>query len=446
MQVLSPSLVTRSWTWYLVPMNAGSSGLSTMLSIYILQLGGTVREVAISAFLSGLAVTFGAIFWGKLMDALEWRRVILVISAASMVALGSSVYLVHDVPEVILISVLIAFFTAGAGPVTNLLVMEKSGKENMLKTFSWTSLISCGGLVIAMVAGYLWLMDHDVRSYAALCAVMALSSLVLTILLVKSPLDGKEKKRERRKVSYRSVRCNLKSVSFRTAKPAAFSLSGLRSLLSRKEFLFFFGVALYFLSGNLIYTPYTPFLKENNITDSQVFLAYTILHLSKVVFLPFNSRIVSKREDVMGRWSYLPRMTGAGLMAVAAVFFAGSPFSVLAFTLAAFILVDGIGFSLWSTTTTTALLKMIPDGKGGNMAGTNSSVTGAGQLVGSIMAGGMAASFGYGSSFILGIGFLVVSLVLMTKFFKKKALPTIPKKAPAPLLPATAKVLEVTDN
>jgi hypothetical protein len=36
--------------------------------------------------------------------------------------------------------------------------MEKSSKEEWLKTFSWTSLISAAGLVIAMVAGYFWLM------------------------------------------------------------------------------------------------------------------------------------------------------------------------------------------------------------------------------------------------------------------------------------------------
>jgi hypothetical protein len=44
--------------------------------------------------------------------------------------------------------------------VTNLLVMEKSGKDDWLRTFSWMSLMSEAGLVVAMVAGYFWLRDH----------------------------------------------------------------------------------------------------------------------------------------------------------------------------------------------------------------------------------------------------------------------------------------------
>lgn len=67
------------------------------------------------------------------------------------------------------------------------------------------------------------------------------------------------------------------------------SVSKLRSSMSKKEFLFFAGTGLYFLSGNnLMFTPYTPFLKDSGVTDSEVFLAYAILHLSRVFFLPFN--------------------------------------------------------------------------------------------------------------------------------------------------------------
>ena len=82
----------------------------------------------------------------------------------------------------------------------------------------------------------------------------------------------------------------------------------------RKEFLFFAGTGLYFLSGSLMFTPYTPFLKESGVTDSQVFLAYTILHLSKVFFLPFNHRLVARGgEEKIGQLAYVPRMFGIAL-------------------------------------------------------------------------------------------------------------------------------------
>lgn len=52
-------------------MNASSSGLSTIIPIYMLGLGGQVRDVAIALFLSNLAVTLGAVFWGRLIDAMQ---------------------------------------------------------------------------------------------------------------------------------------------------------------------------------------------------------------------------------------------------------------------------------------------------------------------------------------------------------------------------------------
>src|SRR5690349_20068321 len=138
MQASSLSLAHHNWAWYLVPMNASATGLTTMLALYMLQLGGTVREVAISAFLSGLAVMFGSILWGKFMDIMQWRRTTLLISSASVAIFAASVYFINSLSLLILISVLVAFFTAGAGPVTNLLIMKRSRKEELTKTFSWT--------------------------------------------------------------------------------------------------------------------------------------------------------------------------------------------------------------------------------------------------------------------------------------------------------------------
>jgi hypothetical protein len=203
-------------------------------------------------------------------------------------------------------------------------------------------------------------------------------------------------------------------------KPVSdFSLTKLRISVSRKEFLFFAGTGLYFLSGNLLFTPYTPFLKDSEVTDSQVFLAYTILHMSKVIFLPFNHRLVARGgEEAMGRLSYIPRMSGIVLAVVAAFLFVSNPASILAITLAAFVAVD-VGFSIWSTTTTSSLLKIIPNGRAGSVLGVNRAIIGAGLPIGSIVAGEVAATFGYGVTFALAIAFLGASFALVSKYFHK---------------------------
>jgi MFS family permease len=406
-------------------MNASSTGLSTIIPIYMLALGGQVREVAIALFLSNLAMTLGAVFWGKLIDAMHWRRTIIAICSAAIAITCTSMYFVSSIPVLMLLSALVGFFSIGPAPVTNLLVMEKSRKEDWLKTFSWTSLMSSAGLVIAMVAGYLWLMEYDAQSYALICAAIAFSSVGLTIMFVKDPPSTLERKVIA--MSRAALIDRLKQAPIMFLKPVSdLSLSRLRASVSRKEFLFFAGTGIYFLSNNLLFTPYTPFLKDSGVTDSQVFLAYTVLHISKVFFLPFNHRLIAKGgEENMGRLAYIPRIFGLVLAVAAAFLFVSNPGSILMMTLMAFVTVE-IGFIIWSTTTTSSLLKIIPDGKAGSILGINSAIIGAGLLIGSLAAGELAATFGYGVTFGLAIAFLGASFALVNKYFRKIVL-----KAPA---------------
>lgn len=443
-------------------MNAGTSGLATILPLYMIQLGGSVKEVALSAFLSGLASTIGAMFWGKIIDKLQGRSMIILISSASIVILAASVYFVSSVSVLIAISAIIGFLTAGVGPVTNLLIKEKSGNgSDWIKMYSWTSLISCAGIVIAMVVGFAWLQSHDARSYAIICAIIGGASLGLTLLLAKdlekstyinnnknfkvilksagrafsmwaSPSQLKtnltyEKLKQRMDHSFAVLQSSLLLLSFPLELPRqksrvsiANKLVQLQKSTSKKEFLFFGGISLYYLSGNLLFTPYTPFLKQNGIADSQVFLAYTVLHLSKVVFLPFNHKIISKNGGVekMAKWSYIPRASGILMILIASLFLIGNPTFILLITFSAFVAVD-IAYSIWDTSTTSSLLRVMPRTKEGSLYGINSTIIGAGNLIGSISAGVVSASFGYGTTFALSVIVILASLILVSKSYRK---------------------------
>jgi MFS family permease len=398
-------------------MNASSTGISTIIPIYILALGGQVREVAMAAFLSNLAVTLGAIFWGRVIDSMHWRSTIVAICSAAIAISAASMFFVSSIPILMLLSAVVGFFSVGPAPVTNLLVMEKSKKDDWLKTYSWTSLISAVGLVIAMVAGYFWLLYYNAQSYAIACSAIAISSLALTIIFVKDPQTTLDRRALLRSPA---LMYRLRQVPMIFIKPMPnLSASKIMTSLSKKEMLFFAGTGLFFLSGNLMFTPYTPFLKDGGVSDAEVFLAYTILHLCKVVYLPFNHRIVALRgEEGMSKLAYVPRMMGIALAVAAALMVAANPGSILMITLVAFVGTE-IGFSLWSATTTSSLLKIIPAGQEGRVLGINSAVIGAGLLIGALAAGEVSSVFGYGVTFALAIAVAIGSFVLIGKFFKK---------------------------
>jgi MFS family permease len=401
-------------------MNASSAGIATIIPVYILALGGQVREVAIAAFLSNLAMTLGAVFWGKLIDVMHWRSRIVIICCAAIASAAASVYFVSSIPALVVLSGVVGFFSVGPVPVTNLLVMEKSRKDDWFKTFSWTSLIGSVGLVIAMLTGYIWLIEFDGRSYALVCSAIAISSLVLTMIFIKDPPATLDRKAM---VKWPALFYRLRHVPVMFLRPASdLSVAKLRQCVSRKEFLFFAGTGLFFLSGSLMYTAYTPFLKDSGVTDSEVFLAYTVLHMSKVLFLPFNQRIVARGgEGAMSRLAYIPRISGIVLAIAAASLVAGNHGSVLIISLFAFVAAE-IGFTIWSTTTTASLLKIIPGGHEGSILGINSAIVGAGLLIGSIAAGEVSGAYGYVVTFSLAIAFAIASFMMVSRFFRKTLL------------------------
>jgi MFS family permease len=373
------------------------------MPLYILQLGGSVKEVALAAFLGGIAATIGSMVWGKLIDMMHLRMAVIAVSSASVAACAAAIYFASDLTVLMLASAFIGFLTAGSGPVTNLLVMERSKKEEWVGMNSWTYLVTCAGIAIAMVAGYVWLTYYDVQSYAAACAVIAVAAGALGFVFTK---DSHKRITAPRRMAMPQIR--------------------FRRGMSKKELLFFAAIGLYYVSGNLFFTPYTPFLKENGISDAQVFLAYTVLHLSKVVFLPFNGRLVRMIGEKLGaKSSYIPRLSGIASMAAVAFVLSGNPGAILAITLAAFVAVD-IAFSIWNTTTTSILMKGIPAGREGNVLGAGSTATGLGLLAGSMAAGELTAALGYGATFALAAAALAASFLMLKAFFQKAAVEPMP--------------------
>jgi hypothetical protein len=169
--------------------------------------------------------------------------------------------------------------------------MEKSRREDWLKTYNWTSLISAVGPVVAMLAGYVWLMEYSAQTYAIVCSAIAVSSLVLTVMFVQDPPATLKRRAMVRLPALLIYR--FKHVPMMFLKPVSdLSVSKLRASVSKKRDLVLCRHRPIFPVRQPYVHPYTPFLKDSGVTDSEVlFLAYTILHLSRVIFLPFNHGI-----------------------------------------------------------------------------------------------------------------------------------------------------------
>ncbi|WP_228369212.1 MFS transporter [Candidatus Nitrososphaera gargensis] len=399
-----------TWAYYLIPFNASTSGLSTAIPLYLLNYGGGVKEVALAIFLSAIASTIGSLLWGKLIDRMRLRTAVIIVGAASLSILAVCTYFASDISVLILISTMVGFLTAGIGPVTNVFVMERSARKDWVMTSSWITLATCAGIVIAMLAGYLWLMFYqdDARSFAIVCSGLAMISIIMASTLSRNVKPA----------SY--LGADKKELSPNAANQGIKSWRSMLGGMTKRECIFLVGLCLYFISGNLFFTPYTPFLKENGISDSEIFLAYTILHLSKVIYLPFNSRATSALggENNTIKWAYVPRLIGILSIAAFAAGVAGNSATILlTITFVAFIAID-VSFSMWHTATTALFMRGISLGNEGKMFGINGGVVGIGLFLGSVIAGEAAPQFGYTATFSMSAGLFAISFIIMAMLFK----------------------------
>lgn len=469
------------WMWYLIGTDASASSLTTIIPLYMLQLGGTVKDIAFAIFLTNLAMMIGAFFWGKLSDATHWRRALVLICLAGMSGVGALILLLDsEIHHLLLFSALVGFFSIGSAVSLNTLVMENAKSDSWVRLLSSSVLLSSSGAVLSMLTGYLWLnYSFETRSLAfASIAFAGISIAMASVLLRGARLEevARPKQRDVFQDLSRILKILPSAILYHTFVRVIASLTQysmgcrdgnkdvatkeckdyktidekmkgkkssspvLSSLLfhwkastqnMERGLLLLLGSTLFFyISAAMLFGPYTPFLKDNGISDAEVFIATAVLHLSKIALLPFNNQFVSRLGGAIKAtsWSYWPRLVGIGIIVVAASMLSGNSAFLLVASAISFVALQ-IGFTMWHTTTNSLLFGRVmtlskndapkASGKKGKMLGVSSSVTGGGALLGSLCIGEFVARFGYGTTFGISGIFLLVSLLLMSRYRSK---------------------------
>ena len=144
---------TKQWIWYLLPSQVATQGLSTVIPLYVIFLGGGIGEVAMITAIQNGAVAVGSIFWGKVIDRFHARRSILLLSFLVVLLCSIGMYFTNSIVVLYEIVPILGFFMVGKNPVTQLLVMESVQKNMWSWLFARTSIIGTLGMLVAMVIG-----------------------------------------------------------------------------------------------------------------------------------------------------------------------------------------------------------------------------------------------------------------------------------------------------
>ena len=409
---------SRRWIWYVLPSNVTAQGLSTVIPLYVIFLGGGIGEVAIISAIQNGALSIGSIFWGKIIDRFHVRSQILLISFFVVILCSIWMYFTASIVMLYGIVPILGFFMVARNPVTQLLVMESVKKNLWSWLFARTSIMSSLGMLVAMAIGAVGSLYFDVRPYFLICAVSSGVAMALS-----TSVKGGSFHLERSSIAHSIHGLTYAISHHHFVFPKILELYDFKHIItlfrgkiSNEIGIFYLGIFVFNLGSNIYFTGWTPFLVHHHFSNSAVFLNYSVQTATMLLVFFVAPRIISKLGEQRSiNIAFLPRVLAVVIPGVLIPFMIGSTGSAIAIISSCLMVV---GFSIFSTSSSVIFFKSIPQGFEGKYLGVNSAITGIGVFIGSIVTGEITKSFGYAVLFFTASAILVCSLVLFQIYFR----------------------------
>lgn len=407
--------------WYILPGQITNQGLSIVIPLYVIFLGGDIGEVAIISALQNAAVAIGSIFWGRIIDRFHTRRHILLISFFVVFLCSLGMCFTRSIVVLYCISPILGFFIVGRNPVTQLLVMESVQKNLWSWLFARTSVISTLGMLFAMAIGTVYSsLYFDLRPYFLICATSSGIAMALSMMV-----KGGRFHLERSSVAHsiHGLRYTLNHHHFIFPKILELYdfkhiITIFRGKISNEIGVFYIAIFCFNLGSNMYSTAWSPFLISRHFSNSGVFLNYMVQTAVMLAVFFIAPKIISKMgEERSTLVAFVPRVLAVAIPGVAISIMMGS-FSAILAIISSCLLV--VGFSIFNTASSVIFFKSIPQGFEGKYLGVNSAVTGIGVFAGALVTGEFTKAFGYSVLFFSSATVLVISLVLFVAYFRHR--------------------------
>jgi len=409
---------TKQWIWYLLPSQVATQGLSTVIPLYVIFLGGGIGEVAMITAIQNGAVAVGSIFWGKVIDRFHARRSILLLSFLVVLLCSIGMYFTNSIVVLYEIVPILGFFMVGKNPVTQLLVMESVQKNMWSWLFARTSIIGTLGMLVAMVIGTVGSLYFDLRPYFLICAASSVATMVLS-----TSIKGTGFHLERSSIAHslHGLQYAISHYHFIFQKiPELYDFKHMITIfkgkVSNEIGIFYFASFFFYVGSTMYFTAWTPFLKSHDFSNSGVFLNYLVQIATMLGIFFIAPKVIAKiGEERSTIVAYLPRVLGVIIPGVSVGLMVGATGFVLAIVSSCLMV---IAFSIFSTSSSVIFFKSIPQGFEGKYLGVNSAITGTGVFVGSLVTGELTKFFGYTTLFLSSSSILVCSLILFLIYFR----------------------------
>lgn len=398
-----------------------------MLPLYILQLGGTVIDVALLTTIYNMMLIPSSIFWGSITDRLSRRRLFFIISYVGIAVIFGLMLLLQNIYWLAFLYGWLAYAVVANAAASNLLVMETTAKRSWVSSYAKLSLTGNLGAIIGLIIGLFWSSILPLRDFLAFCSLSSLVSLGLAFAFVREP-----------ELPLETIQLAFQPLGFfsRLSQTATSTLQGLTSRFtsppSPREIvrifraaragaiegrtLLFISTFIFMIGSALLNTSYTPFLAVNGVLDNQVFALQLVNSVIQTGVYRWMGVFTSRFGEIrVGSYAVVVRSVVYALIAASAVLFQGFPLFLFSTVMFALI---GVVFALWNASTSGLLLNSLGPARQGGMLGGYSALSSLGLVVGSFFSGYASFYLGYVATFLVAAVLLIISFFVLEAAFR----------------------------
>ncbi len=403
------------WFYSLLPVDIASGPVATLIQLYILELHGTVIDVALAITLYSAVSIPAAILWGYVTDRFQSRKTIIVLSSVAISGNLVLLPLVGSISGAALVYALFSLVSSASATPANLLIMETQPKSRWASAFARFTMLSSVGSTLGLVLGVVWSSVLPISLLVLPLSTLSIVSAILSFFTIREPAIPFERElivTQRRSLQERLLALPLLFLHLPNIVDFKSVFTGLRNTLTRQLPLLYLSIFVFYVASGLFNTSLVPSLHAAGLTGSEIFLASMIAMVVQTASFYFAGPYVERRD--------LRKSAVAGLLLRSACYaglgiFAGfsSGLVFLGGALVLYPIAGGLAFAIYYTSSNTMIFNTLGARNQGSRLGVYSALVGVATMIGAFVSGYLSFYFGFLATFVLASILLVVCAALI---------------------------------
>ncbi|MUM64929.1 MFS transporter [Acidianus infernus] len=391
------------WMYLVIPFNMAIGPISTLVTLQILTLGGNAIDVAYVISLGNAVLIPASIMWGFLADRMDRKKQILLSFAGTALPLLLMPFFNSISFVAINYSLLVFMSTASTTPF-NLLVMESAEKKHWGSLFSKFSFFSSIGMLLGLLASTFLVIFLKLYEVEEILGILTLGTLIAGFKLVPRPVITFERTAMvQHKESFMIRIRHLPLFFLHLPNIHSFKVFSI-SRLTKKPInyipLLYLGLIIFYISSGIFNTVYPAGLYVKGLEKSEVLLVITVGMIFQILGFRISSSLLeAEEESKIAHLSLILRGSSYVVLGAFSIFFLGYP--ILISGLIFYPLAAGIAYSLFYSSSTAMIFKIVGERQQGRGLGVYSTVVGISLFLGSLVSGYITHYLGYGIDFII---------------------------------------------